>query len=138
MQAFNMLEGTLQHRLTLCRDTLLQILRFLSTNDKLEEIAVEFGKPPGMRVSLLTLLPGPNMEMVHMHLKEMLANMVMSGIDSIAANVLPLDEMYLRLLQFQEKLNAFDKSSMKRFLASISLRSALEHLCSSIHRDFQQ
>ena len=43
MQAFNMLEGSLQHKLTLCRDTNLQILRLLSTNDKLEELAIEFG-----------------------------------------------------------------------------------------------
>lgn len=73
-----------------------------------------------------------------MHLKEMLASMATGPYDALATNILPLDTMYFRLLQFQEKLNSFDKSSMKRLLASISLRSALEHLITSIHRDFQQ
>jgi len=78
------------------------------------------------------------MELVQRHLREMLGTMKVSPPDSVAANVMPLDNMYLKMLQFQEKINSLDKGSMKRFLASISLRSALDQLCSSIHRDFQQ
>lgn len=56
-----MLEGTLQHKLTLCRDTILQILRTLSTNDKFEEIAVEFGTPDGpvLRVTMDSFIHVP-------------------------------------------------------------------------------
>jgi hypothetical protein len=119
----NTLEGPLEHKLLLCHEKNVQILNFLNSSPKLEELAIDYM---------------PNLEVIELHLSKILEECEKHPEKVFIGDVASLDNLYMNSVDLQYRLNQMEKKgTLSRFMNSISLRSTLDIVNSEIYRHFQ-